>query len=216
MSHVRGKFLTSKPAKASRPQQCHWNQMRGCKELIKTISYWHRFTFLHALLVWIRYGHWGAQWWKRCEQPHVCFLTSTCASGYCNLIFLATTLCCGFFLSGEKLQCCAVVVCADDASLLCQFSLACLFCPMNVPTRRVFFHACPSTGLHRLSTSGMHLPPPQLFSVGIQCKQQCCGETKMKWLTVFVVEENKQEICKCQNDQQLSGWGASDAFSSHG
>lgn len=48
---------------------------------------------------------------------------------------------------------------------------------------------------HLLSTSGMHLPLPQLFSIAIQCKQQCCGETKLKWLTAFVVEENKhQEI----------------------
>lgn len=209
ISEVRGEILTAKPskAKASRPQQSHWNQMRGCKELIRTISYWHTFFFLtcfislngiQTLSVTVMERIWAAS--------HVCFLTSTSTSGYCNLAFLAATLCCGFFLSGQKLCSSSLCrwICVDDASLPCQLSLGWLFCPIDMPMRRVFLqcmsqHWAPSPE-HVMNANA--LPPPQLFSIAVQCKEQCCGETKLKWLIVFVVEENKQqERCKCQNDQ---------------
>lgn len=110
---MRGKFLTSKP---SRPHQSHWNEIRDYKELIKTVSYWHRFfptcfislNWLQTLDATVMERIWTVS--------RVCFPASTSTSGYCNLIFLAATLCCDLFLSGEKLCSSSLCrwMCVDD------------------------------------------------------------------------------------------------------
>lgn len=158
ISQGRGKVLTSK---ASRPQQSHWNQRRGCKGLIRAISYWCTsfFPTYFISLNWVQTLN-GTLMERIWAASHVCFLTFASTSKYCILTLLVATLCCGFFLSGEKL-CSSLCrwMCVGDASLLCQFSCLAVL-SMNIPTRRVFSMHVPALGFitwtHQECTFHLH------------------------------------------------------------